>query len=182
MSYRQPGLLRCCVVAALTAGALSACDLPGIASSTPTATPAQASGALPTGWQVYKGVDFSIDYPPDWSLNLQAPPTGSQGQGIVLSGPQASDTVTIIEEYGFTDSDIVNLCKLGEGETPTHLAGLPMTYTLGEGVYRTWFFMNSAHQSYSLTVLDGNQPQSVQKQHNAILATFQPNDMNPGCV
>jgi hypothetical protein len=115
-------------------------------------------------------------------IQLPVPPTGSQGQGIVLSGPQASDTITILEEYRFTDSDIQSLCKLGEGETRTQLAGLPMKYTLGEGAYRTWFFLNSAHFSYSLTVLDGNQSQAAQKQHDAILATFQPDDTTSGCA
>ncbi len=181
MSDRYTHCLRFCAFALLVASALSACSLPGIGASSPTATPAAPSANSPAGWQVYEGQQFTIAYPPDWSYGFKSPPTGAQGQGIVLSGPQASDQVTILEEYGFSDSDIQNLCKLGEGETMTRLAGLPMKYTLGEGVYRTWFFLNSEHYSYALTVLDGNQPQAVQKLHDAILATFKPNDSASGC-
>ncbi len=181
MSNRYTRLMRFCALALLAASALSACSLADIGSSSPTATPAQSSTNIPTGWQVYAGQHFTIAYPPDWSYNYQSPPTGAQGQGIVLSGPQVSDRITILEQYGYSDSDIQTLCKLGEGETMTRLAGLPMKYTLGEGVYRTWFFLNSEHYSYALTVLDGNQPKATQKLHDEILATFKPNDSASGC-
>jgi hypothetical protein len=182
LDNRYHNVLRFLAFALLAASALSACSLPGIGAATPTATPAQQpSSNVPAGWQVYAGAHYTIAYPPDWSYSFKSPPTGAQGQGIILSGAQTSDQITIMEQYGFSSSDIQKLCKLGEGETMTRLAGLPMKYTLGEGVYRTWFFLNSQGYSYSLTVLDGNQPQAAQKQHDAILATFRPRDSASGC-
>lgn len=135
---------------------------------------------VPTGWQVYSGPHFTIAYPPDWSYKTNSPPTGSTGMSVTLKGP-GGDQITVQELYGFSDSQVRDSCRPNPNGPPMKLGGIPMTYEVVEGVYRDWQFFNSQHDSYNLTVLDGNQPQATQALHDQILATFRPDDPTPGC-
>ncbi|HEY7974459.1 MAG TPA: hypothetical protein VID72_03900, partial [Ktedonobacterales bacterium] len=61
------------------------------------------------------------------------------------------------------------------------LAGLPMSYQVAEGVHRTWFFLNSQHDAFWFSTIDGLQPPATQAQQDTMLATFAPADATPGC-
>lgn len=100
--------------------------------------------------------------------------------GVTLKGP-GGDEITVQELYGFTDSQVRDYCRPDPNGTSVTLADIPMTYSAIEGVYRTWHFFNSQHYSYMLSVMDGNQPQATQAQHDQILATFRLDDPTPGC-
>jgi hypothetical protein len=82
LRYRFARVLRFCAIALLTAGAFSACSLPGMGSDTPTMTPAQSYTKVPAGWQVYKGQHFTIAYPPEWSYSYQSPLPARRARGL----------------------------------------------------------------------------------------------------
>ena len=181
MNRRFIAIPRVCIIALLAASALTACDVPGLSSSAPTATPAPTNGNLPAGWQVYQGARFTIAYPPGWTYNLESSAGGYQSQGVAFDGPAAGDHLTIVEEYGFTAPDIQSLCTVGQGQSRVTMAGLPMIYAVVEGIHRTWYFMTSQRYGYALDADDGLQSAANQRQHDAILATFKPSDTALGC-
>lgn len=182
MSHR---LRRCCppaLLLLLAVAALAGCGATPSAAATTTTTPTAAptATATPSAWQVYHGQHFAISSPPGWSYQTNPPPTGATGMGFTLKGP-GGDEITVQELYGFSDSQVQDYCRPDPTGTPVTLADIPMTYSAIEGVYRTWHFFNSQHYSYMLSVMDGNQPQATQAQHDQILATFRPDDPTPGC-
>lgn len=175
---RRCASIGACVVALLMFNALSACALPLVGASTAKAVGVKP--AAPAGWTIYHGAHFSIAYPAGWS---SATPTfAGDGQSVVviLSGPQPRDQIEVVETSGIPQAQIPDVCA-ATGQSPAHLAGLPMTYTVAEGVHRVWSFFSAAHISYQVSAMDADQPAAMQAQHNTILATFQPDDTTPGC-
>lgn len=180
-------LRRCCpptLLLLLAVAALVGCGAAPSAGSatlpTPDATPTPT--ATPSAWQVYHGQHFTISYPPGWSYETYPAPTGSTGTGLTLKGPGGPlDEIEVQVLYGFTDSQVSDYCRPDPNGTSVTLAGIPMTYSVVEGVHRYWHFFNSQHYSYGLSVQDATQPQATQAQHDQILATFRPDDPTPGC-
>lgn len=156
------------------------------ATTVPTAT--QPPGPptplnVPADWQVYSGQHFTMAYPSGWTYTASPVPTGLMGQGIMLTDPAgypSTGQIEVLEEYGFSQSQLQAMCQL-QGTTAT-LARLSMKYTVGEGIHRNWLFINSNGVAYTLDAMDANKPQAVQQQHDAVLATFRPDDPTAGCV
>jgi hypothetical protein len=148
----------------------------------PTATPIPGPPTptnVPSGWQVYSGAHFTIAYPPGWSITTSPAQTGLMGGGVILASTQSPGNVTVTEAYGYTQSQLQSICQLTG--TPTTLAGISMKYSVGEGVHRTWAFLDSKGVNFTLDTLDATQPQSVQQTHDSILATFRPDDPISDC-
>ena len=57
-----------------------------------------------------------------------------------------------------------------------------MRYSTVEDVHRVWIFVDSARASYFISTLDLNQSTAMQAQHDAILATFRPDDRTSACA
>lgn len=171
--------------------ALAACSQPSAAQPTATsaptvtATPTQQATALPTatnipaGWSVFAGDHFTIAYPPTWTYTTSPPQTGLQGMGVSFASGQQTGEITVIESYGYSPSQAQSLCQ--PGGTPATLAGLPMSYMVGEGVHRNWSFVNHDQISFVLDAFDAAQPQAVQQADDAVLATFRPANPTPLC-
>lgn len=178
--HRRYVTLGTCLAALLMLTTLGGCALPtvgGASEQTPSAT-ATIPGT-PLGWNVYHGAHFTIAYPARWTASNQAT-SGAQGVVVVLNGPQQRDQIEITETDSVPQDQIASDCSPAAG-TPTHLAGLPMSYQTAEGVHRVWAFVSSAHVAYLLSALDADQPATLQAQHDAILATFRPDNTAPGC-
>ena len=138
---------------------------------------------VPADWQVYSGQHFTIAYPSGWTHTTSPMQTGLMGQGIILTDPAAypsTGQIEVLEEYGFSQSQLQAMCQI-QGTTVT-LARLSMKYIVGEGVHHNWLFINSNGVAHTLDAMDANKPQAVQQQHDAVLATFRPDDPTPGCV
>jgi hypothetical protein len=56
-----------------------------------------------------------------------------------------------------------------------------MNYTLGEGVHRSWLFIDSQGVTFALDALDAMRSSPIQQLDNSILATFRPDDTSSGC-
>ena len=148
----------------------------------PTATPVPVPPTptnVPAGWQVYFGTHFTIAYPANWTMMPSPHQQGLQGGGVTLSNQDNTGLVSVVESYGYSQSELQALCQL-DG-TPKILAGIQMKYVVGEGVHRNWSFVNSNGIEYSLDALDATQPQDVQAVDDSILATFRPDDATPLC-
>lgn len=156
--------------------ALSSCALPtpGGAAPAPTQTPVYA----PAGWTAYRGDHFTIAYPTGWTEH-QTTSNGGQSSVITLAGPQPRDQITI-SETRFTPDQRADFCST-TGQTATQLAGLPVLYQVVEGVHRQWTFVSAGGISYGLSAFDADQPTTMQEGHNAILATFRPDDRASDC-
>lgn len=146
--------------------------------ATPTEVPPTPTN-VPAGWVVFVGPHFTIAYPKAWTYANGAVPGNAFGVSIVLQNASTGELLTIEETYGYTPAQLQTLCAQGAG--PAQLAGLPMRYTLDAGATRTWYFVTSHHYAYALVALDAGQPPSVLAAHDAILATFRPDDPFPGC-
>jgi hypothetical protein len=139
--------------------------------------------SAPTGSQVYSGQHFTLTYPTGWTLTTSPAQTGLMGDGIILTDPAAqppAGPVTVTEAWGYSPSQLQALCQLPG--TAVRVAGLSMKYTIGEGVHRNWLFVNSQGVAFTLDAMDANQSLAVQQQHNAILATFRPDDGTTACA
>jgi hypothetical protein len=161
--------------------ALSGCALPSVgATTTPPPAATTTVPGTPPGWSIYHGAHFTIAYPPQWSASN---PTTGAGQGVVLvlTGPQPRDQIEVIEDDGVTSDQVANYCA-PTGGTPRPLAGLAMSYSTAEGVHRVWVFVDNANSGYFLSTLDLDQSSAMQAQHDAILATFRPDDRTSGCA
>lgn len=184
---RLLSIVLCSLILGLAAGCgMTTTDSP--AATQPTATTAPTSiptpgpptpTNVPAGWQVYSGTHFTIAYPSGWTTTVSPAQTGLMGGGIVLTDPATSGQVTVSETWGYSQSQLQAMCQL-QGAAVT-LAGLSMKYSVGEGVHRNWLFIDSHGTAYTLDAMDANQSQSVQQQHDNILATFRPDDASPGC-
>jgi hypothetical protein len=174
-------------------GTVTGCALaPGAstsATSTPTFTPPPSATVVPgpptptnvpSGWQVYSGQHFTIAYPPAWTMPPSQPETGLSGGGITFFNPApASGQVSLVEEWGYSKSDLQAICQLSG--TKVSLAGLSMNYTVGEGVHRNWLFIDSQGVTFVLDALDALRSSPIQQLDNSILATFRPDDTSSGC-
>lgn len=180
------------LLAALVLCIFSGCETRAVqtAAPTPTATVASAPTAtlvagpptptnVPAGWQVYSETHFTIAYPANWTYTTFPAQQGLKGIGVVFSSEQQTGLITVVETYGFSQSQLQSICHL-DG-TPKMLAGIQMKYVLGEGVHRSWSFVNSKSVSYGLDAFDATRPQDVQALDDSILATFRPDDAGSGC-
>lgn len=176
--YAIRALVICALPALLALGGCALLAVGATTQQTPSAT-ATVSG-IPQGWSVYHGAHFTIAYPPQWSASNPSVGAG-QGSVLVLNGPQPRDQIEVIEDDGVTPDQVANDCSPAAG-TPRSLAGLPMSYMTAEGVHRVWNFVDNAHTAYFLSTLDLDQSTTMQTQHDAILATFRPDDRTSGCA
>jgi hypothetical protein len=177
------------VLAVLALSLLSACALPGarsttahpLAARTPTAIPiAPTPTNVPAGWVVYVGPHFTVAYPKSWTYAFGVVPGNAFGVSIVLQNVSTGELITINETYGYSTAQLQALCA--QGDTTAPLAGLAMRYTLDASGNRTWYFVTSHHYAYALIALDGGEPPAVVAGHDAILATFRPDDPLSGCA
>ncbi len=174
-----------CLIALLILGAISACAQPALDSNKPQAPSATPTiPGIPMGWSVYRGAHYTIAYPKGWSYSTQSIASPGLGDGqealVVFTGPQPRDLIDVEELDDVTSGQIPLVCG-SPGQTSVQLAGLPMSYQVAEGVHRVWSFLTGKGTSYTLDVLDADQSAAIQAQHNAILATFTPDDTTPGC-
>jgi hypothetical protein len=183
----------CVLILAIATGCsvMSTGSTPAISTPTmtiyapPTATVAPAPPTptdVPAGWQFFSGQHFVITYPPAWTTSLLPSQTGLSGGGVILTNPAtgpAASQVSVVEEWGYSSSQLQAICQL-QGTT-VNLAGLPMNYTVGEGVHRSWLFVDNQGVTFSLDALDAARPSQVQQLDNSILATFQLDDSTSGC-
>lgn len=153
---------------------LSSCALPFSGAQ----TPASSTAPEPAGWTVYHGDHFLIAYPAGWSTSTPAIEDGGQTAVVVLSGPKPRDQIEVTEILVIPQN--ADPCAVGRAQLVT-LAGLPMRYEIVEGVHRVWSYFTSAHIEYALSALDADQSTAIQSQHDAILATFRPDDRASGC-
>jgi hypothetical protein len=173
-----------CVLSGLSGCAGSSGPVGGSATTaTPNATPTYAPPTptnVPPGWQVFFGPHFTIALPPDWSLaGYGSAQTGQMGGIYQFQNGRHIMYVAVGETYGFTPSQLQDLCK--QLVSPVMLAGIPMHYTLASGFYRSWFYINSQNHEYGLTAGDGVLSPDIQATDDAILATFRPDDPTSGC-
>ncbi|HET9110309.1 MAG TPA: hypothetical protein VFN78_05745 [Ktedonobacterales bacterium] len=166
--------LSVCLGGLFALATLSSCTLPYDGAQTPASSPSQ----MPAGWKVYHGDHFSIAYPAGWSTSTPAIDDGGQTAVVVLSGPKPRDQIEVTEILIIPQN--TTPCAVGRGQ-PVMLAGLPMRYEVVEGVHRVWSYFTSAHIEYALSALDADQSTATQSQHDAILATFRPDDHSSGC-
>lgn len=153
-----------------------------VVASTPTTTPVPGPPTptnVPAGWRVYSGTHLTIAYPADWTFTTSQAQQGLMGGGAIFSSSQHTGLITVVETYGYSQSQLQSICHL-DG-TPKTLAGIQMKYVLGEGVHRTWSFVNSKGVEFTLDAFDANQSQDVQALDDNILATFRPDDASLGC-
>jgi hypothetical protein len=129
---------------------------------------------------VYTGAHFTIAYPPGWTYTSQGVTSADPSVLVIFTGPQPRDQIEVTEVAGVTQAQVPDYCTT-TGAKQVHLAGLVMNYQVAEGVHRVWSFFTSTHISYSLSALDADQSAAMQAQHDAILATFKPEDTAPGC-
>jgi hypothetical protein len=168
----------------MTTGSTSATSTPVVyAAPTASAVPGPPTPTdVPAGWQFYSGQHFVITYPPAWTTATSPSQTGLSGGGVILTNPAmspATSQISVVEEWGYSSSQLQAICQL-QGTTVS-LAGLPMNYTVGEGVHRNWLFVDSQGVTFTLDALDAAQSSQVQQLDNSILATFQPDDPSSGC-
>lgn len=168
----------CGTVAAQTAAPTSTPTVVDIPTATPVPVPPTPTN-VPAGWQVYFGIHFTIAYPANWTMTPSPHQQGLQGGGVTLSNPDNTGLVSVVESYGYSQSQLQSICQF-DG-TPKMLAGIQMRYVLGEGVHRNWSFVNSNGVEYSLDALDATRPQAVQALDDSVLATFRPDDARSGC-
>ncbi len=98
---------------------------------------------------------------------------------MVFTGPQPRDLIDVEEldalrwsRFLWFATHRLNVCPTG---------GAAEGYQVAECVHRVWTFLTGKGTSYTLDVLDADQSAAIQAQHNAILATFTPDDTTPGC-
>jgi hypothetical protein len=101
--------------------------------------------------------------------------------------------------YGFVSSDRKQMVSVNEQDgwdaatiqrgfcrqqgTPVQLAGLTWRYITAEnGVLQAWLFVSDRGTIYGMGAQDGTQPQSVQQQDAAVMATFRAEYTTPGCT
>lgn len=161
------------------------------AAPTPTATVAPAPTAttapgpptptnVPAGWQVYTGTHFTIAYPANWTHSTSPHQQGLQGEGLVLSSPEHTGIITVVESYGYSQSALQSWCHFSG--TYRMLAGIRMQFVIGEGDIRYWSFANSNSVLYDLSAFDMRWPPEVQALDDSILATFRPDNATPLCT
>lgn len=168
----------CGTVAAQTASSTSTPTITHLPTATPAPMPPTPTN-VPAGWQVYSGTHFTIAYPANWTYTTSPAQQGFMGGGVIFSNQQYTGQISVVETYGYSQSQIQSICHL-DG-TPKTLAGIQMKFVVGEGVHRNWSFVNSDGVEYSLDALDATQPQGVQALDDSILATFRPDDAAPLC-
>ena len=172
--HRRLAALSACLAVLVVLTLLSSCAL----SLSGAQTPASPATSEPAGWTVYHGDHFSIAYPAGWSTSTPAIEDGGQTAVIVLSGPKPRDQIGVTEIRTVPANTAP--CAAG-GTQSVRLAGLPMRYAVVEGVHRVWSYFTNAHIEYALSALDADQSPEIQAQHDAILATFRPDDRDSGC-
>lgn len=87
-----------------------------------------------------------------------------------------------MEDSGLDEATLQNdFCPNPSHEPTVTLAGLPMRYSVVEGVHRSWQFITTTGTSYQLSTNDGLASADVQAQDDAVLATFRSEVTTPGC-
>jgi hypothetical protein len=139
---------------------------------------------VPAGWHVFHGPHFALAYPPGWTVSKNAQATGTAAHANVAYGfasPDRKQMVAVNEQDGWDAATIQReFCR--QQSTPVELAGLTWRYVTAEnGVLRAWLFITDRGTVYGMGAQDGTQPQSVQQQDAAVMATFRAEYTTSGC-
>jgi hypothetical protein len=153
--------------------------------SAPTAGPPTPTN-VPVGWQVYAGPHFTIAYPSGWTASAfpqanSTPARPNVTYALTAPGGGSSGSVSVNEQDGWDDASIQSDFCPPDPQMVT-LAGLQMQYQTGAGgAGRAWLFVTNTGTVYSLATADGYASPGVQTLDNAVLATFRPEYVTPGC-
>lgn len=180
-----------CCMALMSTTACATATPPTSSSAAVTRAPNTSGGTSSTSASraAPGAAHFSLSVPTNWTVTAVAPSTlgsapGVTSEGIELSSPSFTGGPYQLEITDYAHIPVDQLqsgyCST-TGTTAVTYAGLPMRYSVAEGVYRTWQFVNSQGTSYFLSAMDATQPSSVQQANDAILATFKPDEATPGC-
>lgn len=180
------------VTLALAVSVLAACGISS-ADTRPAATPIPTSTLgpptptnVPAGWHVYSGQHFTIAVPADWGVKTYPLSVTQQGHDVTYSFSPSTTAhlgVDVMEDSGLDEATLQHdFCPNPAHEPTVALAGLPMRYSVIEGVHRSWQFITNTGTSYQLSINDGLAGKDVQAHDDAVLATFRSEDTTPGCA
>lgn len=170
------GLAACTTTATVNVVATTTPSQPTL---TPVSTPplAPTPSSIPAEWKVRATQQFSLAYPPDWSIT-QVADGGSTRYFFKPPLPAQSQVIVEAQAQG----DVAAYCPAsGAGATQVTFAGLPMTYWItGAGNdLRQWAFADAQHTVYVLSADDAHFDAQTQARDTAILATFRPGNSAP---
>lgn len=167
--------LFCCV---MLLGACGATGAPSVSVNT-----GLMPASVPFGWHVFHGPHFALAYPDGWTVRTSAQSTDTAGRlnvGYAFDSADRKPMVSVNEQDGWDAASIEKtFCSQGQ---PVQMAGLTWRYvTAQNGELRAWLFVAGKGTLYGVGTQDGAQPQAVQQQNQAVLATFRAEYTTPGC-
>lgn len=174
------GALFCCVLLLGACGGGSTAALP----VNSTLMPAH----VPSGWRVFHGAHFALAYPEGWTANESMQASTSTSRRDINYGFASADhkqLVSVTEQDGWDSGSVQKVFCQQQGAqqgTSVQMAGLTWRYmTAQSGAMRVWILITGQGTVYGLGAMDGTQPQAVQQQNEAVLATFHAEYTAPGC-